>query len=120
MVPEDQRTLLERNLKDAIANTGLFDQRFDLETYTDVAESGIDPTLHFAEDGWKEGRRPNAFFDPAFYLAEYPDVQALGVNPLVHFAEHGLLEGRRGCSISANLGWTPPPPARPKRTWPRR
>jgi hypothetical protein len=30
-----------------------------------VAANGIDPALHFAQRGWKEGRKPGPQFDPA-------------------------------------------------------
>lgn len=81
-------------LRHAIEATGLFDRDFYLAAYPDVAATGLDPALHFAQEGWKEGRRPNPFFDPTLYLSANPDVVATGQNPLLHYAEHGLLEGR--------------------------
>ncbi|RYC28840.1 glycosyltransferase, partial [Lichenibacterium minor] len=79
---------------EAVLDTGLFDERFYREAHPDVVLSGLEPVLHFALDGWKEGRRPNAHFDPAFYLDANPDVAASGENPLVHYATVGIFEGR--------------------------
>lgn len=38
--------------------TGFFDAAFYLEKNPDVAEAGIDPALHYVENGWREGRSP--------------------------------------------------------------
>ena len=79
---------------EAVLDTGLFDERFYREAHPDVVLSGLEPVLHFALDGWKEGRRPNPHFDPAFYLEANRDVAASGENPLVHYATVGIFEGR--------------------------
>jgi len=80
----------------AIHRTGLFDAAYYLENNPDVASAGLDPALHFAQRGWKEGRRPSPQFDPALYLEQNPDVARAGANPLLHYAERGRAEGRRG------------------------
>jgi hypothetical protein len=80
----------------AVHRTGLFDAAYYLANNPDVASDGIDPALHFAQRGWKEGRRPGPRFDPVLYLQQNPDVARAGVNPLLHFAERGRGEGRRG------------------------
>lgn len=80
----------------AIHRTGLFDAAYYLENNPDVAADGVDPALHFAQRGWKEGRRPCPQFDPVLYLEQNPDVARAGVNPLLHYAERGRAEGRRG------------------------
>lgn len=64
-----------------------FDADFYLEQNTDVAEDGVDPLKHYAENGWKEGRDPNKIFDTSFYLEQNPDVRDAGVNPLQHYYE---------------------------------
>ena len=48
----------------------LFDVGWYLENNPDVANSGIDPYLHYAAYGDKEGRSPMALFSPAFYKAK--------------------------------------------------
>ena len=80
----------------AIHRTGLFDAAYYLENNPDVAADGVDPALHFAQRGWKEGRRPCPQFDPVLYFEQNPDVARAGVNPLLHYAERGRAEGRRG------------------------
>ena len=80
----------------AIHRTGLFDAAYYLENNPDVAAHGLDPALHFAQRGWKEGRRPSPQFDPALYLEQNLDVARAGANPLLHYAERGRAEGRRG------------------------
>ncbi len=80
----------------AIHRTGLFDAAYYLENNPDVAADGMDPALHFAQRGWKEGRRPGPRFDPVHYLEQNPDVAKADINPLLHFANLGRAEGRRG------------------------
>jgi hypothetical protein len=80
----------------AIHRTGFFDAAYYLANNPDVAANGIDPALHFAQRGWKEGRKPGPRFDPVHYLEQNPDVAKAGLNPLLHFADRGRAEGRRG------------------------
>jgi serralysin len=74
--------------------TPLVDDLFYLLRYKDIAQAGVDPNLHYAQFGFREGRDPNAFFDTAGYLRTYADVRAAGVNPLEHYAQFGFREGR--------------------------
>jgi len=74
--------------------SGLFDERWYLAQYTDVAEQGGDPVEHYLRNGAAEGRNPSANFDTLFYLETYPDVAATGMNPLLHFVKFGSSEGR--------------------------
>lgn len=50
----------------------------------DVAESGIDPALHYLLYGAYEGRDPNPHFSTLDYLRRYPEVWRSGVDPLTH------------------------------------
>ena len=77
-----------------LGKSTLFDPAWYLEAYADVRESGVDPTRHYLESGWREGRDPGPNFSTTAYLRANPDVAALGVNPLLHFIEHGHAEGR--------------------------
>lgn len=65
--------------------TPYFDTSFYLETYTGVAEDGINPLLHYFSSGASEGRDPHPAFDTSFYLEEYTDVAEDGINPLLHY-----------------------------------
>ncbi|MCG7598390.1 hypothetical protein MHM84_01160 [Halomonas sp. McH1-25] len=70
------------------------DDEFYLANNPDVAAAGVDPDVHFATDGWQQGRDPNSWFDTSFYLAKNPDVKSAGINPLTHYMEYGWKEGR--------------------------
>lgn len=78
-----------------VARSGLFDAVYYLKANSDVAESGLDPIVHYITDGFREGREPAAFFDGKAYAERYPDVQAAGTAPLVHWMRVGQAEGRR-------------------------
>ena len=88
-----ERATTRRNYA-LVVESGLFDARWYLERYPDVASAGIDPLVHYLTAGGFEGRVPHPDFDGAFYLASNPDVAAAGVNPLVHYVTAGRAEGR--------------------------
>ncbi len=71
-----------------------FDAVLYLAAYPDISAARCNPLLHYAQTGWREGRRPNAWFDTAYYLASNRDVAEAGVNPLWHFLVSGREEGR--------------------------
>lgn len=71
-----------------------FDVAYYLSHNPDVQAAGVDPVAHFAFEGWKEGRDPNAFFDVRYYLNQNPDVAAAGIDPLTHYEQSGWKEGR--------------------------
>jgi hypothetical protein len=71
-----------------------FDLDWYLRTYTDVAESKMNPAEHYLLFGANEGRFPGPLFDGNWYLQQYPDVAAANLNPLLHFIMHGQEEGR--------------------------
>jgi hypothetical protein len=72
----------------------LFDEKYYLETYPDVALAGIDAYAHYLIFGAGEHRNPNAMFDTAWYVSRYPDVLASGMNPLGHYYLYGAAELR--------------------------
>jgi len=78
-----------------IRGSDLFDADWYLSKYPDVAKSGVDPALHFADAGWREGRQPGPGFDCDSYLEKNPDVKAADINPLWHYIVAGKNEGRR-------------------------
>jgi hypothetical protein len=77
-----------------IKSCDLFDGRWYLAEYSDVARAGMDPAKHYLEYGAKEGRNPSPSFITEFYLKAYPDVADSGMNPLIHFIKYGRAEGR--------------------------
>lgn len=80
--------------RERIAKSRLVDVDWYLQTYPDVAESGIDPIEHYLTKGVLEGRNPNSHFDTAWYLVNNPDAVVEGINPLLHFNDRGWLADR--------------------------
>ena len=78
-----------------IKKSGLFDQKWYLSSYPDVAVTGINPVEHYLRYGASEGRNPSESFNTIFYLNKYSDVAESGINPLIHYIRHGRSEQRR-------------------------
>lgn len=75
----DQIRLIEGSL--------LFQARWYLKRYPDVALAGINPASHYLRSGAGEGRDPGPDFSTRDYMAEHPEAGADGTNPLVHFLQ---------------------------------
>ncbi len=86
-------TLTRRQLRTLVASR-LFNADHYRALNPDVATSGIDPLLHWLQDGWAQGRSPSLWFDLSYYLARYPDVAESQVNPLLHYLDYGWRERR--------------------------
>lgn len=71
-----------------------FAPQWYLARHPDVAASGLDPLVHYREQGWREGRDPHPLFQVRWYLDRHPDVAAAGVEPLSHYVTQGWREGR--------------------------
>lgn len=72
----------------------LIDADFYRRHYPDVEAARANPSEHFLEVGWAEGRNPCSLFDTNWYFEKYPDVVAAGLNPLVHYLARGATEAR--------------------------
>ena len=72
----------------------LFDRKYYLAMYDDVRKSGLNPLLHYMNNGWREFRNPSSNFNTATYLELNKDVKASGMNPLLHYAQAGRFEDR--------------------------
>lgn len=97
--------LFKRLLAAAIKQKGVFDERFYLERYPDIAsaikshkvKSGID---HYLETGYFENRQPGRLMvDERYYLQENPDVadairRGTVKSAQEHFDNAGFNEGR--------------------------
>ena len=92
--PAEDAAVLHAARKAALRRTNLFDARYYLERYPDIAEAGVDAFDHFYDHGYTEGRCPNPYFDPLWYSARNPDVASGGLQPLYHYAFNGDAEGR--------------------------
>jgi lipopolysaccharide biosynthesis protein len=83
-----------REERQLIEASGLFDSRYYLRAYPDVAAAETDPIAHYLRFGAAEGRNPSAAFSTLSYAVAYPDVAGSGMNPLVHYILIGKAEGR--------------------------
>jgi hypothetical protein len=97
--------VLRRLLSSALKSKNLFDERFYLETYPDIAaairskkvKSALD---HYLDTGYYENRMPRKLIvDERYYLQENPDVAAAIKkgrlkNAQEHFNQGGFMEGR--------------------------
>jgi glycosyltransferase involved in cell wall biosynthesis len=72
----------------------LFDAEFYLNHYPLIAESGIDPLLHYCTYGWQEERRPSLLFDNLNYLRSYSGMRELKADPLTHYLDKGWRQGK--------------------------
>jgi Methyltransferase domain len=101
-LPQRLRSLRERHGRGAaplpeaalLSTSQLFDSRWYLKTYPDVAAAGIDPAMHYLSVGAAEGRDPGPRFSTQAYLRRYSDVAVTGENPLLHYLRSGTNEGR--------------------------
>ena len=75
--------------------SGLFDPAWYARRYPDVVGEGIDPALHYAVHGGREGRWPHPLFHGDLYLDTVPGLRAEGANPLLHYVERGAEAGIR-------------------------
>ncbi len=80
---------------DLIRSSGLFDASWYRSNNPDVANSKIDPVLHYLLFGGFERRDPSSRFSSGWYLDTYEDVRTARSNPLVHFLKYGISEGRK-------------------------
>ena len=87
------RNSLKGKIKE-IRKSGLFDDHYYLKKNNDVLLSGLEPIAHFAEFGWKEGRKPNVNFDDCFYKNYYSDIKNINENPFLHYLRYGVREKR--------------------------
>lgn len=78
----------------ALRKSDAFDARWYVETYPDVAESGIAPEHHYATAGAFESRDPGPDFSTMDYYLANPDVAEGGWPALCHYAMHGRAEKR--------------------------
>lgn len=72
---------------EVIRNSQLFDAKWYLEAYPDLAD--VDLVAHYLDHGAWEGRAASASFDTQWYRARYPDVDASGLNPIIFHIRHG-------------------------------
>lgn len=77
-----------------LGQSELFDARWYLKSYPDVAKASADPAIHYIQAGCFEGRNPSANFDSMAYYLANSDVAIAGWPALVHYLDYGEAEGR--------------------------
>jgi glycosyltransferase involved in cell wall biosynthesis len=88
---------------EAIRSSGLFDDKWYLAEYSDVAALGMDPVEHYLTIGAQLHRNPSRQFDTQSYLVSNPDVAAAEINPLLHYVLFGRAEGRGISAVASSL-----------------
>ena len=73
----------------------LFDAKWYLDKYKDVAKANINPAEHYIKFGAIEGRNPGPRFDTEYYVLTYPDITSSGLHPLLHYLREGIKEQRK-------------------------
>ena len=68
-----------------LASSPYFNRAYYLQQYQDVAETGVDPVIHFLDFGAHENRNPSTQFDTQHYRRLHPSITETGVNPLLHY-----------------------------------
>ena len=84
-------------------SSGLFDETWYLNNNPDVAQSNMDPLLHYLYKGGFEGRDPSPQFSSLWYLQRYDDIKKAGINPLYHYLKYGRTEERVISSVQQAL-----------------
>lgn len=75
--------------REMIEASGLFDKRYYLECYPDVAKAKLNPLRHFCESGGQELRNPSEAFDSGWYWLWHMLPNGVDGNPLVHYLAAG-------------------------------
>ncbi|MFG1428742.1 hypothetical protein [Roseixanthobacter glucoisosaccharinicivorans] len=87
------RMLLDRSAElKLLRSSRLFDARWYLEHYPDIARMKVDPVRHYLLHGADEDRDPGPFFSTRDYYALHRDLKQKGVNPLVHYLRSGQFD----------------------------
>jgi hypothetical protein len=88
-----KRVGLSRRTLKAVVASKIFDERFYLMTYPDVAEAGVDPLEHYLAVGRFEKRKPSIVFDPDDYVQANPEAASSGLEPFLHYVLIGKAVG---------------------------
>ena len=81
----------------------LFNGKWYLKQYPEVAKSGQNPISHYLSIGWKEGKNPSYLFNGNAYLDLYQDVKKANVCPLLHYIRDGKNEHRHIYSVNQEI-----------------
>src|SRR5690606_20337777 len=85
--------------KKILLDSALFDERWYLKKYPDVAATSMSAIEHYLTVGAALGYDPSVNFDSSYYLEKYTGVAMSGMNPLVHYLRFGISENRKPKAI---------------------
>jgi hypothetical protein len=88
-----KRAGLSRRALRAVVVSAIFDERFYLRMYPDVAEAGMDPLEHYLVYGRFENRHASLIFDPVAYAEANPEIATSGMEPFLHYVLVGQAAG---------------------------
>ena len=94
-----------------------FDAAYYVAHNPDINWAGVDPLQQYLDQGWKQGRNPNAWFDVKYYLQRNPDVAASGAEPLQHYEEYGWKQGRDASVVFDTVSYEKVNPASTTGVW---
>jgi len=90
-----------------IESEGVFDRAFYSEANPAVADSGMDPLVHYLASGHRTYAEPSPTQHMRAYVGLHADVRKAGANPLAHWLTAGRGEGRTMPeSGAAGFRWT--------------
>ncbi len=69
----------------------LFDPRYYTDQHPEVKKAGLDPLLHYLEEGWRNTWEPSEHFSPDYYVRT-AKISGTHNNPLVHYYRYGRFE----------------------------
>ncbi|WP_172116134.1 glycoside hydrolase family 99-like domain-containing protein [Halomonas hibernica] len=78
----------EKQQREQIAQSGLFDPNWYLMHNPDVQSKGLDALTHYQRHGGFEGRDPSPEFSTLNYLMTHPQLMSAHQHPLVHYLQN--------------------------------
>lgn len=89
-----------------LTSSTLFDDKWYMESYPDVAMASMSPALHYLKYGWLMGRDPSLKFSNDLYIANNKGIKEKTINPLLHYLTIGEKEGRNVYPASSKVNYS--------------
>jgi len=96
---EDRVLAYMLGMTSSVADMPLLDRNVYLTLHPDVANSKIDPFIHYLEFGQHEGRSPHLLLDYDYYTQRYPETARYEHSVLEHYLRFGTAEGYDPCEL---------------------
>lgn len=101
----DRVTAYMLGLTSRIEDFPLLDRDIYRMLHPDVAEAGVDPFVHYVQDGYKEGRTPHPLLDHGYYTKVYPETARYAQSILEHYMRFGAAKGYNPCDLFSTKGY---------------